>query len=313
MGELKRNQHYVPQCYLRRFSTPGTKSNKTYAAKIRFDCKIYKDQSIKNLMSEDFFYDSKFDSIISDKYPEQPIENFFSEMESHFSKYSTLTMDRLTKGYPLDEDIREFWSYWFLLQYTRTKSFRSRYSKGSKYGMGDEDYHALMITQVHTLDPILEMIQNSSFIVGKATGMRFVTSDSPIVFLPSQFVNLDDIETSYKLFKQMIGDEIGKDSIGFDMVLPMSPDLALIAVKRQSSSIKITPGQTMCKLSEDYTANIVGHCALSASEFIIASERDHLVKAVKLRRSALEWQEKLTDEQRQKMEKARLRLKQALG
>jgi hypothetical protein len=129
MSNVK-NQHYVPQFYLKYFTNPQEKL-------CTFD-KIEKKRllftNVKNLACEKYFYD--FPQQSGNKERQQPMENFFSELETKASKFmnhiqkkiqgilSLKPSEKVDSLQVLTQDQKLDLADWVAVQSFRTKNFR---------------------------------------------------------------------------------------------------------------------------------------------------------------------------------------------
>ncbi|PWI55172.1 hypothetical protein BM613_13450 [Sulfoacidibacillus thermotolerans] len=122
---LVKNQHYVPQTYLRNFAIPGRES--LYCFNKDSGEILDNPTSIKNIASERYFYDIK-------GIDEQIVEKFFGTLEADFGKFINdfiTKCDLYEKGVSfsrsdpiLTEVERNYLSSWLAVQVLRTRSMR---------------------------------------------------------------------------------------------------------------------------------------------------------------------------------------------
>ncbi|NKF05283.1 DUF4238 domain-containing protein [Clostridium gasigenes] len=146
MNEIVKNQHYVPQCYLRYFSQTRKKISKVSL----FDkkkCVIRENQNIEKVASERFFYDIDFETVINEanesgikldsedieiikKIDKQQMEHTFSDfIESEMfvpikeivTSYTMMTKSSYSTRDVITEDKREKIAYYLAMQFLRTK------------------------------------------------------------------------------------------------------------------------------------------------------------------------------------------------
>ncbi|QHW35420.1 DUF4238 domain-containing protein (plasmid) [Paenibacillus rhizovicinus] len=124
MGKTVKNQHYVPQIYLRHFTNNynliGVIESKTGN---RFSC------NIKNVAAERYFYDI-------DELDEQPMETILSRIEPLFATIFPKIKSRFMLSNPenvfethdvLDSDSFTYAAFWLTLQLYRTKKMRNAF------------------------------------------------------------------------------------------------------------------------------------------------------------------------------------------
>lgn len=145
MGEIKKKQHYVPQCYLEAWAVPNTHQVFVYDKNLRQERK----NNITDVASENHFYDVDFPKSVDPKVCEnlrmnvdeveailksQPIENFFSNtIEGELSAILKKTIANVAQLTPwvkancffISEDDKLRLSAQLAYQHIRTKSVRN--------------------------------------------------------------------------------------------------------------------------------------------------------------------------------------------
>lgn len=275
------NQHYVPQLYLRRFSTPGTKNKKIFRYSIEFD-KIEKDTSISNTSSEESFYDSELDPYFSQMYGKDNLELILSEFETEYSSLLKSIEETLISSKPINQIQHERISYFMYLQYVRTMSYREKVSFPIS-PLSKKAGHGLMMVSPNAYESGVGIFASRRYIIGRVfPGKMFVTSDNPVGFISSMHFDQNDVEESLKRFSDMIGPKVSKETRGFDLVMPLSKHHVLIGIEEETSSVKILPSQHFINLDLNTTINIISGIALDASRHIYSSTRNELEYAILL-------------------------------
>lgn len=134
MKELVRNQHYVPQFYLRKFGSGKKTKRKVWV----FNKKTLdlKEEFVKKIASSDYFYDIE-EEFVLEGYSEdkrQLFEEFFGNLETKVSNSFDKLIDKLeaiheeSSSFNLEhEDIVNL-SHFITFQFLRTNSFREKIS-----------------------------------------------------------------------------------------------------------------------------------------------------------------------------------------
>lgn len=170
-----KNQHYVPQCYLRQFSTTDSGSAINL---FNIDSgKFIQGAPIKNQCSKNYFYG---DDLALEK-AFQPIEG----------QYSSVIKQIKSVGYKLSDDHREFLKFFWLLQYVRTEAASRRdieLMEGINEAICDEAY----TYKLKMKEAVQASIRRSSQYIDalsdlkvcllyNKTALGFITSDDPAV------------------------------------------------------------------------------------------------------------------------------------
>lgn len=129
MSNVK-NQHYVPQFYLKYFTNPQEK----LCTFDKFENKMLPFTNAKKLACEKYFYD--FPQPSGTKERQQPMEKWFSELETKASKFmnhiqkkiqgirSLKPSEKVDHLQVLTQDQKLDLAYWVAVQSLRTKDFR---------------------------------------------------------------------------------------------------------------------------------------------------------------------------------------------
>ena len=168
-----KNQHFVPQCYLKNFAKDESK-----AAICLYNLdrkKLIKNAPIKNQCSKNYFYG---EDLILEK-ALQPIEGQFSEMIRTIKK----------PGYILTEGDKVFFKEFWLLQYIRTEEFSKSIARST-----EKDVETLFSIDIKM--NIKEVVRKSMYLIKKNrhlvddlkfcilennTKTDFITSDNPAI------------------------------------------------------------------------------------------------------------------------------------
>lgn len=205
MKELVRNQHYVPQFYLRKFGSGKKTKRKVWV----FNKKTLalKEEFVKNIASSDYFYDIE-EEFVLEGYSEdkrQLFEEFFGNLETKvsnsFDKLINKVEDIYEKSaiFDIEYEDRMNLSHFITFQFFRTNSFREKISSFQEDVLVD-------ISKILKKEPILlnesqkkllhleffkayfesdmlihKSIYNRTWIILKNnTNLKICTSDNPV-------------------------------------------------------------------------------------------------------------------------------------
>jgi len=228
-------QHYVPQFYLRNFADKRKKGHFVYCYE-KSSKKIF-NPNVKNVASESGFYD--FYSSDGQKYS---IEELISGLEAK----SHVALENLSKD-PTHEALvenKEILSYFFAFQESRTAVFRAEYSnmiqvannklKGDGVFFQTPSENESKEFQAKFLLDSTPLFAKTMFdmkwiLILNKTGIPFWTSDNPII--------------RYNPHKSDLIGNLGLQSQGIQLHIPLNPDLALIICDpfgyRHMESVKV--------------------------------------------------------------------------
>lgn len=231
-----KNQHYVPQCYLKSFSTDESKAAIClYNLDIK---KLIKNASIKNQCSKNYFYG---EDLILEK-ALQPVEGYFSELIRNLENINHVLTDK-DKLFLI-----EFW----LLQRTRTEE----YSKSTAEST-EQDIKTLLSVDIkmEVKDVVRKAMQSilkdrhlihdlKVCILKNNTKTDFITSDHPAV-LTNRW---------YFLNKKVQFRSFGLQSAGGLFILPLTPKILMLAYDKDVYSIANKGGWAQLKNTYDVDA-----------------------------------------------------------
>ncbi|KNC67883.1 DUF4238 domain-containing protein [Pseudoalteromonas sp. R96] len=228
-----KNQHYVPQCYLKNFSVDASKASICLYNMDRK--KVVKVAPIKNQCSKNYFYgeDLELEKAL------QPIEGHFSAMVRTIEKPS----------YVLNDKDQAFLKHFWLLQYLRTEAASRRnveLSEGMhqftgvtelKLGIKDAVQHSM-----RSFSEIKHVVSDLKVcLVKNNTHTDFITSDDPAV-LTNRWHLLD---------KRAELQSFGLSSAGCLLFLPLSPKILMVAYDNDVYSIPHKNGWVRIKNPSD--------------------------------------------------------------
>lgn len=218
MGQHVKNQHYVPQFLLKNFCSRDRKFIWAYDKNEKYHQRNQiKERVIKNVASEDFFYDeienSENESL---EYKLQEIENQTAPIISNILENKSI------KSLSVYE--REKLSYFIAIQHLRTKGHLNETELFMD--MIDEEFFEKTNIQIEKVDTrklwfsfiedaklFVDIIKNKIWMLCESNSSFFI-SDNPVVLQNTTNTN------------ELIG-TLGFDSYGIEIYLPFSPSLTL--------------------------------------------------------------------------------------
>lgn len=237
-----KNQHFVPQSYLRQFSIP---KNSSAISIFNIDReKVIRSASIKKQCSKNYFYGE-------DLY----IEKAFHPVES---KYSAIVRVVSDNNYNIfEEEHKQFLKHFWLIQYMRTEAASKRHVEMSNSLIDgrefeDEEVHNYQLsiddavkTSMKVLTKSLDVIDDlKGCLISNKTQLDFITSDDPAVITNRWHLQYQgNNPLSY-----------GLGSSGIIVFLPLSPKLMFMAYDGDVYSIVHQKGIVAVKNLEEVMA-----------------------------------------------------------
>ena len=231
-----KNQHYVPQCYLKNFSTDESK-----AAICLYNLdrkKLIKNAPIKSQCSKNYFYG---EDLILEK-SLQPIESRFSEIVRNLKSNNCILKDK-DKIFLI-----EFW----LLQRTRTEEFSKSTAESAEQDIKtllsinvEMKVKAVVRKAMQSISENRHLIHDLKICILKNnTKTDFITSDHPAV-LTNRW---------YFLNKKVQFRSFGLQSAGGLFILPLTPKILMLAYDKDVYSIANRGGWAQLKNTYDVDA-----------------------------------------------------------
>lgn len=220
-----KNQHYVPQFYLRYFSSDG----KNVGVYLLEENKLIKNGPIKNQASESYFY-------VKEKAKES--EQNLASLERKIKETLDKIVECKGKIVKLKLEEKETLLVSVAFQYCRTKSAANMWNtlvdkiskevlrRDFKLGLSEENLSKILISIknpaafgiAHTLEPAIKAITDLHYkfvSIADNTNVKLLTSDNPVAI--------------YNPFYERIGmDSIGLASKGLILYMPISPYCGVI-------------------------------------------------------------------------------------
>ncbi|MFD1735013.1 DUF4238 domain-containing protein [Bacillus salitolerans] len=267
MGKsIVKNQHYVPQRYLRKFAVAQKKKNKNIYRFNIFDKEKQEsreNQNVENYASERYFYDVAFHKLLeeakaegitiedgiedlTDKVDKQHLENVFATkvettmfdpFENIITKYTLTPANMYTKVQVVPEEDKATIAYYLAIQFVRTKEYREKiiqmYEKGTKLllrkGLKNEiDSEFLESLEIKLKENRVNLIHNEQLI-----DTELLESFAQIflkhiwIFAVNETENLFYTSDNPLVFYGH-KEHQGLGSKGVEIIFPITPKLALV-------------------------------------------------------------------------------------
>lgn len=222
----KKNQHFVPRCYLKPFSLNGEgRAINVFNLDLN---KAIPDAPLKNQCSRDYFYGKDL-----------VVENALGFVEG---AYGTIIKEILAPGYRLDVEHREFLQIFWSLQHLRTEALSMRTFEmwaafETEGGLPAGEYRMsikeALATSLKMLPTVIMSIRDLKIVFFRnRTGLPFITSDDPAV-ITNRWAQCDPRN-------ELTG--AGIQSAGVLGLLPMSPDVFMLAYDGDVYSVEQEKG-----------------------------------------------------------------------
>lgn len=224
-----KNQHYVPQFYLKNFAN---KNDQVYVFD-KHDQKVFK-TSIRNIASESYFYDFPENKIsLEDIENKQAVERALSYLESEFKKVLNNTISacyltnpsKLLYSIIINDRQKVELSYFITIQSFRTKEWRKivfGIIKALKKHIDYDDiifYQAEFMFNSKIVTEIASTLYSHIWLFGfNKTGKSLYTSDNPVV-KRNKMTNKST-------------DAIGFSSTGVEIAIPLSNNILISMLDR---------------------------------------------------------------------------------
>ena len=253
----KKNQHYVPQFYLRKFSSESDKVINLYNLDSK---KFIKNATIKHQASENYFYGKNIEIENALAYFEEGIVDIFNKI---------LKEHRLPSK---NSAYYELLLIFISIQYNRTKFAHDDMMNAHKQMMSIIGKEFSKFSTLSESSWIYEKMTLALYCVKflkdlkmklliNNTSQEFICSDNPVVF--------------YNQFLESKGrSEIGYDSIGIEIFLPISPSLSLILYDKKIYHIGEAMSNIVEILQNDDVSNLNLLQLLSANDNVYFSNNN---------------------------------------
>ncbi|KAA8681608.1 DUF4238 domain-containing protein [Vibrio gigantis] len=230
-----KNQHYVPQCYLRRFSSDDNRASINLMNIDR--AKFVPNAPIKGQCSKNYFYgkDLRLEKAL------QPIENNLARVLDSVA----------SKGYELTKEDSQFLLHYWILQQQRTEATSKRYVEmtgeiADAAKVPAQEFKIEMEQAVQ--DSIAMFLEVRGYLddlkiclVKNETDIEFITSDDPAV--QASRLNM--------LTLRQTGRGFGLGSSGLFVALPLTPKIQFIAYDSDIYQIPSSKGWVRARQVQD--------------------------------------------------------------
>lgn len=263
---IVKNQHYVPQRYLRKFAVTQKKKKKNI---YRFNIldkekqELREKQNVENYASERYFYDVDFNELLEEaeseginiddeirdltnKVDKQHMENVFATkvettmfdpFEKIITKYTLTPANMYTKVQVVPEEDKATIAYYLAFQFVRTKEYREKiiqmYEKGTKLLLrkglkGEIDSEFLDSLEIKMKEKRINLIHNEQLI-----DTELLESFAKIFLKHIWIFAVNETENSFYTSDNplvLYGHEEhqGIGSKGVEIIFPITPKLALV-------------------------------------------------------------------------------------
>lgn len=230
-----KNQHYVPQCYLKRFSSvdSGLAINLFNLDRK----KLIENAPIKKQCSKGYFYGE--DLVIEKAL--QPIEG----------EYSSVINQIVEPGYKLSDEHKNFFKRFWLLQHMRTdaasrRSVEMSDEMGVVAGIDPSEYRQelkeAVIQSMKIFYEHMDIVDDLKVcLIKNKTGTEFITSDDPAVLSNKWHI----------LKKSSSGFSFGLGSAGNIILLPLTPNILCLGYDGDVYSVRHKNGWVDVKDKRD--------------------------------------------------------------
>lgn len=235
-----KNQHFVPQCYLRPFGNQNSLRAKCISLFNLKSQEFITDAPIKNQCSKDYFYGKDL-----------KIERYLHKFEGTYS--NLLQKILLQPSYVLNEDDKKcILNFWFV-QYIRTESHIKESLSSFQKFVDDieiqEHIDSSILNQSETMKIIMKnmglgfQILNdlTCILIKNNTNLPFITSDNPAILTNRYYFKKDLL----KYFS------FGLNSMGTLLILPISPEYCFLAYDKKTYSLPHTSNILKVKKDSD--------------------------------------------------------------
>ncbi len=253
-----KNQHYVPRCYLKAFSTDGAGAA---IGLFNIDRELFVPAApLKHQCSRDYFYGEDL-----------RLEKALQEVEGH---YAELAREIVTPGYALTADHRGFLRKFWLIQHLRTEAASRRMVQMSEQmtrtaGITDDKFKMGIKDAVqHSMSVAFEQlpfVQDMKVcLLRNRTSEPFIVSDDPAVL-----TNRWHLESPIPS-----GKSFGLGAAGSIFLLPLTPQIQCVAYDGDVYSVPHERGWAEVRRSAD-VQSINQHQFLNSNGNVYVHEKHH--------------------------------------
>lgn len=259
----QKNQHFVPQIYLKNFSSDG-KSIELYIKALR---KFVIGAPIKNQSSRNYFYGKDLE-----------IENFLSEMEGDLGCVLHKLVD--TSCGNLSQDDIEFLFGYTFLQWGRTESSALELVSTSREmnQFVSNTFKDVDITNLRNIENVLDNVRTSICLAHemlntcKDLDYKFLINTSSIDYITS-----DNPVCLYNQFHERIGKHtFAFGSIGTQILFPLSPRIMFLLYDSQCYKIGSRKAKTVSISASEDIINLNNITYINADRVIYFRDKHRI-------------------------------------
>lgn len=213
-----KNQHFVPQCYLRPFGNTDCEKSKSINVFNLRSHKIIENAAIKNQCSKNYFYGKDL-----------KIEKMLHNFEGSYAELCRKILSN--PNYQIDEDDKNCLLNFWHIQYIRTELYVKEALSSFEKIIHDNELQHLIDKSVLNQEQTTKVIMQNNgladlylrdlncILVRNNTDLAFITSDNPAV-LTNRYHFKNDL---FRYFS------FGLNSAGAILILPLSPKVCFMA------------------------------------------------------------------------------------
>lgn len=263
---IVKNQHYVPQRYLRKFADTQKKKNKNIYRFNIFDKEKQESrekQNVENYASERYFYDVDFNNLLEEAKSEgitieEEIENLTNQVDKQYLENVFATKVETTMYNPFDNIITKYTltppnvyknvevvpekekatiAYYLAIQFVRTKEYREKiiqmYEKGTKLLLRKRfkeeiDFDFLDSLEIKLKDNKINLIHNEQLLdTDLLESFAKIFLNHIWIFAVNETDTLFYTSDNPLVFYGHEGNH-GISSKGVEIIFPITPKLALV-------------------------------------------------------------------------------------
>ncbi len=289
-GSIVKNQHYVPQRYLRKFGNVQRKQGKDIHRFNIFDKEkqqIRENQNIENYASERFFYDVDFEELLKEAEAEgitidnemqeltnvvdkQHLENVFATkvettmydpFENIVASHTMTPKDAYTKKLIIPEENKAKIAYYLSIQYLRTKEYREKmiqlYEKGAKLFLKKELADEVDPEFLNGVDIKLKKSRINLYHNQQLLNTEFLEELSKSLLSHIWFLAVNETDKLFYTSDNPIvlfghDEHQGLKSRGIEIIFPITPRLALVMRELEYFKKDLVLYNKFVPISKDY-------------------------------------------------------------
>lgn len=274
MNNNVKNQHYVPQFYLRQFSDSKGKL-------FVFDKpqeKVFQSPT-EQVAASKYFYDLD-PSMLRPGVNPQIVEHTLARAETQYSQAIGITLTSLRERSVLSAEALPVVAEFLAVQVMRTREVRTRMQQmnkllehvlkdspeaKAKYVLpdGGDNFVQAMLLFGGASDKTKEILCNHIWIGARNVSKRpLITSDNPIVRNPH--------------IKNDLAPNTGLGSPGIEIFVPLNPEFGVILLERQYHTCMGDHEMLVLNMQDEHVEFYNGHQVLQSDRQVFSNEREFL-------------------------------------